>query len=95
MNDRAVIGSLRGKVCNERINVAHHSPADVPVSPPNIVVDRFLAKPHGLYIDGRWQAAASSETFDVVNPATGEVIAQAARGDAADIDAAVRGPAQL
>lgn len=50
----------------------------------------FLARPQQLYIDGHWQAAQSEETFDVFNPATGQVFAQAAAGASADIDLAVR-----
>jgi len=40
-------------------------------------------------IDGALVPAASGNTFDVVNPATGEVVAQAAEGDSRDVDAAV------
>lgn len=42
------------------------------------------------FIDGRWTPAASGKTFDTVNPATEEVIAQVAEGDAADIDLAAQ-----
>jgi acyl-CoA reductase-like NAD-dependent aldehyde dehydrogenase len=42
-----------------------------------------------LYINGMWQPAESNEWFDVDNPATEEVIAQVARGDAVDIAQAV------
>jgi gamma-glutamyl-gamma-aminobutyraldehyde dehydrogenase len=42
------------------------------------------------FIDGAFRDAASGGTFATENPATGEVIAQVAAGDAADIDAAVR-----
>ncbi len=42
------------------------------------------------FIAGRFVAARSGKTFDVVNPATGEVIGQAAEGDAADVEAAVQ-----
>ena len=45
---------------------------------------------YGLFINGEWQAARSGKTFDVINPATGQVIAKAAAGDAADIDLAVK-----
>ena len=41
------------------------------------------------FIGGQWQDAASGETFDTLNPATEEVIAQVAAGDAADVDRAV------
>lgn len=50
----------------------------------------FLARDQGLFIDGRWTAAASGETFDVIDPATGQRLARAAAGAAADVDAAVK-----
>jgi phenylacetaldehyde dehydrogenase len=50
----------------------------------------FLARAHRLFIDGRWVAAQSGQTFDVLDPSTGTRIAQAAAGEAADIDAAVK-----
>ncbi len=42
-----------------------------------------------LFVGNEWIAADSGETFEVVNPATEEVIAQVAKGGEADIDAAV------
>lgn len=42
-----------------------------------------------LWIDGTWCAAASGARFASVNPANGQVLAEVARGDAADIDRAV------
>ena len=42
-----------------------------------------------LLIDGKWLEAASGKTFDSINPATGEVLAKVAEGDAEDIDRAV------
>ena len=50
---------------------------------------RFLDRAGRLWIDGQWQAARLGETFEVYNPATGEVLAHCAAGDKADIDAAV------
>jgi aldehyde dehydrogenase (NAD+) len=41
------------------------------------------------FIDGQWVPAESGRTFETRFPATEEVIAQVAEGDAADIDAAV------
>ncbi len=41
------------------------------------------------FIGGRFVPARSGEIFPVVNPATGRQVAAAARGDAADVDAAV------
>ncbi|MEX0819563.1 MAG: aldehyde dehydrogenase family protein [Pirellulaceae bacterium] len=43
-----------------------------------------------LLIDGQWQDAVSGKTFATINPATEEVIADVAEGDAADIDLAAK-----
>ncbi|MCY1655905.1 MULTISPECIES: NAD-dependent succinate-semialdehyde dehydrogenase [Dietzia] len=43
----------------------------------------------GIHVDGAWHDAASSATFDVVNPATGEAIATIADGGAGDAAAAI------
>jgi len=43
-----------------------------------------------LWIANEWVDAASGETFETVNPASGEVIARIAEGDEADIDRAVK-----
>ncbi|AWK85237.1 aldehyde dehydrogenase family protein [Azospirillum thermophilum] len=41
------------------------------------------------FIDGEFRPASSGKTFPVINPATGEEVAQAAFGEAADVEAAV------
>ena len=43
-----------------------------------------------MLIHDRWVESVSGKTFPVYNPATGEVMAQVAEGDAADIDLAVK-----
>ncbi|SIT46185.1 Aldehyde dehydrogenase [Paraburkholderia piptadeniae] len=43
----------------------------------------------GHFIDGGWRAPAASERFATHEPATGELLAHVAQGDATDIDAAV------
>src|ERR1700693_4374569 len=53
-------------------------------------VTKFLATPKKLIINGKGVAAASGKTFEVTNPATGQVIARVAEGDAADVNAAVQ-----
>src|SRR6202051_4979300 len=53
-------------------------------------VSDFIAKPRKMLINGKWVNAASGRTFPTYNPATGEVLAQVAEGDRADIDAAVQ-----
>lgn len=42
-----------------------------------------------LFLGGEWQPAASGATFEVVNPATGEVVATVANAGAEDVDIAV------
>ncbi|MYM00156.1 aldehyde dehydrogenase family protein [Novosphingobium sp. FGD1] len=46
--------------------------------------------PKRLLIGGQWVNSVTGETFEVTNPATGKVIATVARGNAQDIDLAVR-----
>ena len=42
-----------------------------------------------LYIDGRWQPAASGDTIDVINPSNEEVIGTVARAGTSDLDEAL------
>ncbi|MDE0937719.1 MAG: aldehyde dehydrogenase family protein [Mariniblastus sp.] len=49
----------------------------------------FLSGPKKLLINGQWVAAKSGKTFDVFDPATDQVVAQVAEGDAADVELAV------
>lgn len=42
-----------------------------------------------LYIGGRYVTASSGETFDSINPATGEVLARVQRASQADVELAV------
>lgn len=53
-------------------------------------VRQFISQPKKLLIGGKWMPAESGKTFAVQNPATGEVITQAAEGDKTDIDKAVK-----
>lgn len=43
-----------------------------------------------LFINGKWQPASSEETFDVTNPATGQIVAKVAKGTAEDVNKAVQ-----
>lgn len=47
-----------------------------------------------LYIGGQYVAASSGETFDSINPATGEVLAKVQRASQADVDRAVASAAE-
>lgn len=42
-----------------------------------------------LFINGSWTPADSRETFEVINPATGQVAARVAKAGSADVEAAV------
>jgi 1-pyrroline dehydrogenase len=44
---------------------------------------------HKMFVGGDWVDSSSGETMEVLNPATGEVIAEVPRGTAADVDRAV------
>lgn len=46
-------------------------------------------KTYQMYVDGAWCDAASGETFDAINPATGKAFAQVARGGRADARRAI------
>ena len=58
--------------------------------PRNPKVREWLAgvRPH-LLIDNEWVPARSGHTFETINPASEQVLATVAAGEAADIDAAV------
>lgn len=62
--------------------------ATVPLQPEPSVTE-FLKPVRKMLIGGQWVHAESGKTFDTFNPATGEVLARVAAGDAADIDRAV------
>ena len=51
---------------------------------------RFLARTHKLFINNEWVEASAGRTFEVENPATGEVISRVAEGEKPDVDKAVR-----
>jgi phenylacetaldehyde dehydrogenase len=53
-------------------------------------VAEFIDKPRKMLINGQWVNAISGKTFPTYNPATGEVLAQVAEGDSADIEQAVK-----
>jgi succinate-semialdehyde dehydrogenase/glutarate-semialdehyde dehydrogenase len=42
-----------------------------------------------LYIDGQWRSGQSGDRFDVINPATEEIITSVASAEIADADAAL------
>ena len=44
----------------------------------------------GQFIDGKWQKSASNETYDVINPATEEIIGKASKANSADVQKALK-----
>ena len=59
---------------------------DIPLLPQ---VEAFLRRSHALFIHGGYVQSQSSQTLEVINPATDHVIAHVADANAADVDAAV------
>ena len=44
----------------------------------------------GQFIDGKWQQSQSKKTYDVINPATEELIGKASKASSIDVDNALR-----
>ncbi len=53
-------------------------------------VASFIGKPRQMLINGHWVDSVSGKTFPSYDPSTGEVLANIAEGDQADIDLAVK-----
>src|SRR4051794_22311200 len=49
----------------------------------------FVARDHHMLIGSDWVEAASGQTFETYDPATGDVLARVPRGSSEDIDRAV------
>ena len=50
----------------------------------------LLSRPLRLLIDGQWVEASGAQRFDVINPSTGETLADEGLANAADVDLAVQ-----
>ncbi len=48
----------------------------------------------GQFIDGKWQQSEKKETYDVINPATEEIIGKASKASSADVDKALKSAAK-
>ena len=44
----------------------------------------------GQFIDGKWQQAENKETYDVINPATEEIIGKASKASSVDVEKALK-----
>jgi phenylacetaldehyde dehydrogenase len=70
------------------MNARPEIPTTTPTLPP--AIKAWLSKERHLLINGRWVPAQSGKTFEVTDPATGEIIARVSEGDKADVDLAVK-----
>ena len=44
----------------------------------------------GQFINGKWQQSEKRETYDVINPATEEIIGKASKASSVDVDNALK-----
>ena len=44
----------------------------------------------GQFIDGKWQKSSNGETYEVINPATEEIIGKASKASSADVQRALK-----
>jgi len=56
----------------------------------DVAVKSMLTKTHKLLINNQWVESASGETFEVYDPSTGTVMANAAAGNEQDVNKAVK-----
>ena len=49
-----------------------------------------MYKKFGQFIDGKWVKSSTGETYDVINPATEEIIGQASKANDEDVEKALR-----
>lgn len=82
--------------CSDSITVQMSSDTDTVTERRNAIRTRHqeaaeavLPKNTDLYIGGEFVAAEERETFDTIDPTTGDVLASVARGKEADVDTAV------
>src|SRR4051794_18641760 len=55
-----------------------------------LTATKVIVEPGKLLINGEWTNSSHHQTFDTINPATGEVITQIASAGAEDVDRAVK-----
>ena len=44
----------------------------------------------GQFIDGKWSQSSDKKTYDVINPATEEIIGQASKATSTDVERALK-----
>ncbi|GAA1940311.1 NAD-dependent succinate-semialdehyde dehydrogenase [Agromyces allii] len=65
------------------------APATPATTAPTTAAEIYATARLGLYIDGEWRDGAAGRSFEVVNPATEEVVGHVARAEASDLDDAL------
>ncbi len=63
---------------------------NIQIKAPSALTNGYIGRQHGMLIDGIWRQAVSGAVSDVVDPGRGKVICHVPRGNAADVDLAVR-----
>jgi len=64
--------------------------AETTATPRHVQEPELGYTPKGLYIGGRWEAAADGRTFATFNPSTGTKLAEVPYGGPADVERAVK-----
>src|SRR5438105_2852866 len=73
-----------------RVRAREDRPAMATATQPRRKAEAARSLQTKMLIDGQWRDSKGGRTFQTINPATEEVIAEVAEGDAADIDLAVK-----
>ena len=61
------------------------------LGPPKKLIynKEFMYEKFGQFIEGKWQSSSSGETYDVINPATEEILGKASKANTKDVNAAL------
>ena len=51
---------------------------------------KFMYEKLGQFINGKWQQSSDKGTYDVINPATEEIIGQASKATSEDVELALK-----
>jgi phenylacetaldehyde dehydrogenase len=86
------MGLLRKRLDRKRTISSNHAMSALCAKLPSLRPSNsdFLKSDRSLLINNRWMKAASGRTFETVDPATGEVLAEVPAGEKHDIDLAVK-----
>ena len=54
------------------------------------MLDWEMYEKFGQFIDGKWSPSSNSETYEVINPATEEILGKASKASSEDVDRALK-----